>query len=130
MSQLAASPCLSIVSGGTAQGASVRVLKLGTDPESAATTEIGPGDRSLLPANVHSGPFCNAARLLPKPMPPNVAKRARMNICRQKPAITWTDLSCRGRFGICAKFQNPDGCALRGPSGHDRKAWGRSKLRH
>src|SRR6266851_5742579 len=76
--------------------------------------------------DIHS----NAARLLPKPMPPNVAKRARMNIRRQKRAITWTDLSCRGRFGICAKFQNPDGCALRGPSGHDRKAWGRSKLRH
>ncbi len=57
----------------------------------------------------------SAARLLPKPMPPNVAKRARMNIRRQKRAITWIDLSCRGRFGICAKFQNPDGCALRGP---------------
>src|SRR5216683_2523664 len=63
----------------------------------------------------------SAARLLPKPMPPNVAKRARMNIRRQKRAITWIDLSCRGRFGICAKFQNPDGCALRGPR-HRRDA--------
>src|SRR5229473_273095 len=63
----------------------------------------------------------NAARLLPKPMLPNVAKRARMNIRRQKRAITWTDLSCRGRFGSCAKFQNPDGCAWRGPLGHHRR---------
>jgi hypothetical protein len=57
----------------------------------------------------------NAARLLPKPMLPNVANSVRMNIRRQKRAITWTDLSCCGRFGSCAKFQNPDGCALRGP---------------
>src|SRR5260221_5442002 len=57
----------------------------------------------------------NAARLAPKPMSLNVAKRARMNIRRQKRAITWTDLSCRGRFGSCAKFQDPDGCALHGP---------------
>src|SRR5260221_12886721 len=63
----------------------------------------------------------NAARLAPKPMPPNVAKSARMNIRRQKRAITWTDLSCRGSFGSCVKFQDPDGCALRGPSGHDRR---------
>ncbi len=47
----------------------------------------------------------NAARLAPKPMLLNVAKRARMNIRRQKRAITWTDLSCRGRFGICASFK-------------------------
>src|ERR1700730_4439218 len=63
----------------------------------------------------------NVATLAPKPMLLNVAKRARMNIRRQKRAITWTDLSCRGRFGSCAKCQYPDGCALRGPSGHGRR---------
>ena len=46
----------------------------------------------------------NAARLVPKPMLPNVAKRARMNIRRQKRAITWT----RVVFGDTASMKLSD----------------------
>src|SRR5258708_34359716 len=66
---------------------------------------------ALRMVDIHS----SAARLLPKPMLPNVANRVRMIIRRPKRAITWADLSCCGRFGSCAKGQYPDGCALRGP---------------
>src|SRR5450631_744563 len=62
----------------------------------------------------------NAARLVPKPMPPNVAKSARMNIRRQKRAITWTDLSCRGRSGSCAKVTTLTDAPCAAP-GHVRR---------
>jgi hypothetical protein len=67
---------------------------------------------ALRMVDIHS----NAARVLPKPTLPSDAKMTRTIIRRPKRAITWADLSCCGKFGSCAKFQNPDGwCVLRGP---------------
>ena len=58
----------------------------------------------------------NAARLVPKPMLPNVAKTTRMIIRKQKRTSTWVDLSSCGKLGSCIKIRNSDGCALRDPS--------------
>src|SRR3984893_8174341 len=72
----------------------------------------------------------NAARLLPKPMLPNAAKITRMLIRRQKRTSTWVDLSCRGKFGSCAKTRNSDNrpfAALREIVAADRlveRPWG------
>src|SRR5664279_1945845 len=55
--------------------------------------------------DIHS----SAARLLPKPMLANAAKKTRMLVRSRKRTSTWVELSCRGRCGDCAKTGYSDG---------------------